>query len=550
MTLTTREQRSAIVNPPWATRRRALSALVLLCALPAVAFPGSLPIKLNGPLPPGGDVSFTPSFGPDGSTVLYRADQDTDEVFELYSVPVDGGMPVKLNGPMVTGGDVRDARFTPDGQTVVYLADQLTNDKFELFSVAATGGPFTRLNRDLPTGGNVSDFSISPDGMTVVYFGDQDTDNLSEIYSVPIGGGTITKLNPPLPGGGRQVLFTRFISGDSSTVVYLADQETNNVNELYSVPIGGGTVIKLNDPLPDGGDVGLFGIKLSPDGSTMVYSADQETNNLHEIFSVPVGGGPVVKLNGPMPADGAIFEFQFTPDGSTVVYRGTQNVIGIDELFSVPVGSGAITPLSNPGDTTFNYQISPDGSTVVYQTSTGGAGQDQLFSVPVLGGTVTQLNAPLPAGQTVESFEISADSSSVVYSIGFIDVIEGGSPGTALFSVPIAGGTPIQLTPEFVGGSGLSGFDISRDSRYLVYQSNQDAPGVDEIHLVSLSGGASVKLNAPLVSGGDVQAFVQNADGSRLMYMADQDTDEVREIFSLAPELPELPPEIFSDGFE
>ena len=37
------------------------------------------------------------------------------------------------------------------------------------------------------------------------------------------------------------------ISPDSSRMVYVADQDTNRVNELYSVALGGGTVTKLND---------------------------------------------------------------------------------------------------------------------------------------------------------------------------------------------------------------------------------------------------------------------------------------------------------------
>ena len=58
-------------------------------------------IKLNGELPSGGNVdSYGLQFSPDGSRVLYRADQDRYRVWELYSVPATGGTPIKLNSAL------------------------------------------------------------------------------------------------------------------------------------------------------------------------------------------------------------------------------------------------------------------------------------------------------------------------------------------------------------------------------------------------------------------------------------------------------------------
>jgi Tol biopolymer transport system component len=117
----------------------------------------------------------------------------------------------------------------------------------------------------------------------VVYRADQDTDGVFELYSVPIDGGTVTKLNDPLVAGGN-VAASFWIGADSSWVYYQADQETDGVNEVYSVPIDGGTVTKLNDPLVAGGNVPGFDV--SADGRWVVYRADQDTNNVWELYSV------------------------------------------------------------------------------------------------------------------------------------------------------------------------------------------------------------------------------------------------------------------------
>jgi len=115
------------------------------------------------------------------------------------------------------------------------------------FSVAVGSVHAQRLNDPLVANGNVSDFFlISSDGQQVVYLADQDIDEVFELYSVPLGGGAVTKLNDPLVAGGNVVSFV--ISPDGQRVVYVANQDTDTVFELYSVPLGGGTVTKLNPP--------------------------------------------------------------------------------------------------------------------------------------------------------------------------------------------------------------------------------------------------------------------------------------------------------------
>lgn len=56
--------------------------------------------------------------------------------FELYGVPLAGGDSVKLNAPLVTGGDVYDFQFSPNSNWIIYRADQDIDEVCELFSLA------------------------------------------------------------------------------------------------------------------------------------------------------------------------------------------------------------------------------------------------------------------------------------------------------------------------------------------------------------------------------------------------------------------------------
>jgi hypothetical protein len=100
-----------------------------------VPIAGGPAIKLNGPLVSGGNVGLF-RIDADTGRVVYTADQQSNDVIELYSVPIGGGAFVKLNPTLVSGGDLSPFGFEIDlvSDRVVYKADQGTNDLYELYS--------------------------------------------------------------------------------------------------------------------------------------------------------------------------------------------------------------------------------------------------------------------------------------------------------------------------------------------------------------------------------------------------------------------------------
>ncbi|HMQ53488.1 MAG TPA: hypothetical protein PKD98_15510, partial [Anaerolineae bacterium] len=76
--------------------------------------------------------------------------------------------------------------------------------------LATTAGA-TLINRKIsgvmPPFGEVLDFKISPDGSRVVYLADRETDEVSELYSLTLPDGALIKLNSPLVSGGAGIPF-------------------------------------------------------------------------------------------------------------------------------------------------------------------------------------------------------------------------------------------------------------------------------------------------------------------------------------------------------
>ena len=187
--------------------------------------------------------------------------------------------------------------ISDDGEHAVFLSSQSFTQ--ELFSVSTNEGNVVRLNPDLVSSGDVTilsavsrpvtPFRISPDSERVVYIADQRSNSLFELFSVPIGGGNAVRISGDLPGGGDVGATGRTadfqISSDSQRVVYLADQNVDGQRELFSVPIAGGAAIRLNTELTiSGSDVVDF--LISPDGQQVLYLADQNDNDTFELFRV------------------------------------------------------------------------------------------------------------------------------------------------------------------------------------------------------------------------------------------------------------------------
>ncbi len=451
-------------------------------------------------LPDGRRVFGFPALSPNGLGV-FRANFDTEQNIDLYSVTTadGGGIPLKLNGPLNNSGDVQPELFiTPDGANVVYLAEELS-DREELYVVPITGGQSRRLNTDLVSGDVEEDFQLTPDGASVVYRAAKE-DFRDQLYVVSLAGGDPIKLNGPL-GDTSEVLSFQ-ISADSSTVVYEADQETNNLNELFRVPIGGGPTVKINGPEIER-NVDDYGI--SPDGAQVVYLApsfDGPTFRF-ELYSAPLAGGNPLRISADLPVDGFINRFTITPDSQRVVYIGSQETRGLSEI----------------------------------------------YSVPLTGGTPIKLSGDLSGTDGARGFWIAPDNQSIVFSA---DLNPDSPQALSLQVSSITGGGPLTLDGPFVENGNVDEVTITADSSRVIYSGDLVTQGQTEIFSANLSAtGAVQRLSGSLPADGSVGRFGNDdfqisANGQRIVYLADRESLGVKELYSS-----ELNCEgLFRDGFE
>jgi hypothetical protein len=120
-----------------------------------------------------------------------------------------------------------------------------------------------------------------------VYRAERPTAGRLELYGTSIADDvSVVKLNEPLPSHGQTYFFA--IGPDSRSVVYTADQEASFTREIFGVPIDHDRPArKLNDALVPGGSVLIFpvGFRITPDGRRVLYLADQDTRGVRELYA-------------------------------------------------------------------------------------------------------------------------------------------------------------------------------------------------------------------------------------------------------------------------
>jgi hypothetical protein len=501
---------------------------------PDVPNPDQGPALLLTPdLPTGGNVTNF-AVAPDGATGIFRADADEDEQFELYAVPLAGGPPLRVSSPLVATGDVgvppSNYRFpvTADGETVLYVASAEVADRDELFATPLGGGAAVRLSARLGHGDEVDSWpTLSADGATAIY---RDTAEVTgtRLLSAPVAGGSgtvLSEMGASAEGGA--------ITPDGTAVVFVARRQ--GVSELYRVPIGGGAAIRLNGPLAANASVNAFA--LTPDGTRIAYRV-LTTNNQGSLHGVSVSGGPSVQLSAP---GQLVWDWRISPSGSRVVYIA--RVGGFDGLYSVPIAGGAVVRLDGavPGQQVKNnwYFIDAADTTVVYRAEESGVGR-YLYSVPVGGGTPMLLtDATLPPDR-VWGVEISPDGASVVFRYGDFQTQQ-------LFRVPIHGGAIVRLNPPFPTGRKVDDFVIGPDSQHVIYDADQQVAGMDELYRVPIGGGASVKISGTVsgsgIESGALVGYTLTPDGATAVYRAKHGAAQAIALFARA-----LDPDPDQDG--
>ncbi len=344
----------------------------------------------------------------------------------------------RLTAPFAAGASAGNARISADSKSVVYRSDQATVGTSELFRVPLTltpepDPPTTRINGPLVAGGDVSDFVLAPNA--VVYRADQDTDGTRELYRAALGGGARAKLSTPLEP--RWEVFGPVdgsgparILPDGSRVIYEIRKHLGGYEaQLHSVPLAGPASASVRLDYPEGQPVsGLAPVhyKLSADSRRVVYTLANDS--LTYLLSVPATGPAAASrlLAFPHPDN---FVYDISLDGARVAYEQ------VSDVFSVPIGGGTALKLNGGEDAAGD--IRAGAGRFVYEARRAN-GVRALFSADGVGPRY-ELTAALPGSSFTRA--LTADGSRVL----FTSLQSGAGMPVQLFSSRLA---PVVAPPQ------------------------------------------------------------------------------------------------------
>jgi hypothetical protein len=479
-------------------------------------------IRVSPPLDPGpiaGDVSFVAGTS-DGRYVIYLATQDDYHSVELYSVDLEDGNTVrKLSPPIESGRDVLWAALTPDDARVVFAGDLNPHWTDELYIAPLDGsGPAELLaeQSSFRSPASAAGIRFSADGALAVYVAP------NGLWSVPLDGST-----PPLQLSGFPT------QGAPSSFALMPDRvvftESFSVagQALYSVALDGSAAPVL---LQAAGGVFVTDYRIAPDGACVVYRADALSDQVYELFRVPIDGStPPERLNPPLVSNGNVTEFEIDPFSGRVVYEADAEMSTRFELYSVPLdASGPAIKLSGAllfgGDVAFQG-LTPAGR-ALYVADALAHNRFELFSVPADGSAPPLvLSGVLPSGADVSELGpvLLAPGERIVYRATW-------GPNTALgiFVTPEDASQAPRRLDDLLDGDATAG-PLAVVGGHVAFRSNQrDYPRYG-LSATPLHGHSPRLLHGPF-TGAQVLGMTV-LGGDRLVYRANAEAEYRFELY-------------------
>ena len=350
-----------------------------------------MPALINGSVGTTAEIGDY-AWSPDGSFVAYKVfnrDEPTEVIgvnsHEVGTSSGDAGFSVRISATLSPPQAIESFAWSPDNTTVAYLADQDTAGLLEVY--VATAGSTASSNRisAAVTDQSVSSYAWSPDGNYLVYIGD--TSSRSTLYR---STADLTSLGSRRSQDAGLDIPSFTWSPDSTKIAYKARFNSSSTSsyELFwsdpADPMANGTA--FSSDFNSGGNVKRY--RWSPDSSAIAYIADQDTDELFELY-VSTADGSVTseKLSGALATDGDVQAFAWSPDSSQVAYRAESETTGISALFtSLADGSRIATRISQSnlpdGNDTgvFTFDWASDSEALTYHGAETADGQLELYT--------------------------------------------------------------------------------------------------------------------------------------------------------------------------
>jgi len=513
--------------------------------------------------------------------VVFSADFDNDNFFELYAINVDGSFPRRLDvsgynsqqSPLPLSFKIEDANdfeVAPDGSYVLFEAENPDGSGEELLygvnllvdsPIAFPIVPPANLSEGLNYNGR---FKISNDSKMIVFAMSGSIINESQIL---IGAHRFFKLNVGINAfsqGGLQSLPSSFYTHFGLASELVGAITENNLHyvvahpvlpfsatpAVFSVSINGGNAVQISNGYS--GDNGSMLVGVSPDSSSILFNnLSDSSGDGTDLFVSNIDGSSVAKLTSLSPNEVVTgFVSPNTPSFST---NSGSILYHIDVTDNVNQGNPFLRKakkvvVANPikaqsGATLQQYEVE---NALVFDHGIFTEAGD-LFHLVSGGSNVSLYNGRNsvaflpnePSFAYVKKHIHSRDGKVSVIVAGNQSI--GGIDQAYVYDKRTLPATFTQITDidsenRFLLGSGIA---LSPNSETVLLSipdesaSNIFSGVIKSIFAVNVGDEDPVNITPNIVEDGHILSIKYTPDSKTIVYTADRDQDELVELYSL-----------------
>ena len=370
-------------------------------------------------------------WSPDGSSLVYLADGEVTDRYELYQVKSDGSdrdEKRRISGSLgsKTTLDIAEPQWSPDGRYVAYLVEDAgraiglnthdTTSTDPRDSVRVSNPTAFASWQDIAGYGNVG-YLWSPDSHYLAYRSDVLKDKLYEIFTVHPDGSELRRANSATAG---IVYIDAYAWSPDSR--YLAETIRDMLNSAY---VGLNTWdVQDSSGVPSrriASASHFNGFAWAHHAAKLAFVDDHEATGIYELFVHDPQTASIVKVNHGGPSGDLIKEFNWSPD---------DGFLGYDTLSGIYL---AVSGSSDPSQALYTYDLgesifghwvwSPNDQQVGYwvNNASGGSGADQKLNL-YISETAAPANTflalgPRPITTEIPVMQWSDDSKVLVTKI-------------------------------------------------------------------------------------------------------------------------------------
>jgi len=463
-----------------------------------------------------------PAFSPDGKQIAFVSGRGTPHGLRVQNpgAPLTGGaiwtMPA-LGGPARRIIDGAFPSWTPDGANLVFVRGIWF--KNVVTRVPAAGGEPVEIPIELPAGTSTPAWYfwpvVSPDGRFVAFEGAE------RIYVVPFAGGKARRVawgrRPAWTRDGKGLLFTSYEPGRAFGLCRVDPFSTAEPPPIEALTFGPGLATAPS---------------ASADGKRVVFAAQRSEQNL---LTMPFDADGAGGLGAPTELTTGGNDLRFfspSPDGSEVAAEMERG--GEVHIWRIAPGRLPFQLTTEKGKRDGYPRWSPDGASIAFvregdlwAMSSDGGNPRRIVSIerPLSSTDAPRLTLEqrwlgwTPAGR----FEWAPGSDAMLM------VTRDGD----FRKMSLRGETEAELSH---GLHAMSFFDVTRDLRFLAFQSNE--PESVDVRVLSLADQSIRKIEKP--DSEDYHPFF--SPGGRWLYFQ-SDHKNLYRVPGPAQYPPDAPPE-------